>query len=692
MLYTGTEIIRGSGKGVVVSTREKTEFGKVTYQLQKIETQKTPIQKRLENFSKQLGFIILFMVIIVLLIGFIKNTNKLEMFMTAIALAVSSIPKGLPAVLIISFAISSILMSRKNVIVRKLSAVETLGSVTVICSDKTGTITEERMNVREIFSNKDNYKISNKKIFFNNKIVELSRNKELLQLIKTGVLCNNSRFEINENGEYTFIGDPTEKALVNLAVDFKINKKELTEKETKIKEFEFDSQRKMMSILREAERTNILYSKGAPEKIIEKSSFELVRGEIKKLSIDRKMELLKKSQEMEKRALRVLGFAYKNYSKKEIAKEQGLIFLGFVGMIDPPRKEIKDAVRECKKAGIKIKIITGDSKLTAESIAKEVGIIGKAITGQELDRFEEDELEEQIDEISIFARTTPQQKLLITKILQKRGEIVAITGDDINDVLALKSSNIGISMGIRGTDTARETADIILTDDNFASIVEGVREGRKTYDNIKKFTKYILSVNFSEIFLILAALILGIAYGTEKWYLPLLPLQILWMNLITDSFPALSLVFEKQEDVMKTKPRAEKSLLDNVWRFIVLGGIINFIVCFILYLIGVNNGFSIEHTNTLVLTTGVLFEMFFIYTCRSEKSLIKIGIFSNKWLNYAILFSLILHFILLYTPLSIAFGVIALNFNDWLLVIPFAFSGLIIFEIGKFVKELKRDK
>jgi len=681
MLYTGTQVVRGSGIAIVVATASETEFGKIAEKLQEIKPQKTPVQKRLDLFSKQLGFIILGLVLMIVAIGWFTATDKVETFLIAVALAVSSIPEGLPAVLAIAFAISSLFMSKKNVIVRKLPAVESLGSVTTICADKTGTLTEEKMHVQEIFVNNTSYIKKEKAITLEDKRVDVKKNLELAQLIKTSLLCNNARFE-EEGLNYSFIGDPTEESLVRMALDLYISKKKLTEKEPRIKEFEFNPERKMMSILRDSGTSNTLYSKGAPEKIISLCSFELREGQIKKLSETRKKQLLKESSELEKKALRVLGFAYKNFSKKEKVEENGLIFLGFMGMLDPPRPEVKRAIQECKNAGIKVKIITGDSALTASSIANKIGIFGKMMLGNELEKISEEDLEKQIEDIAIFARTTPEQKLKIAKVLQKKGETVAMTGDGVNDVLALKSADVGIAMGVRGTDVARDVSDIILLDDNFASIVEGVREGRKTYDNIKKFTKYLLAVNFSEIFLISLALVM-------KYPLPLLPLQILWMNLVTDSLPALALVFEKQENVMKTKPRSEKSILSGIWLFILIAGALAFLTEAIVFLLGYNNSMPIEEARTMVLTTAILFELFFIYTCRGEQSLLKKGIFSNKWLNLAVIVSFALHLVLLYTPLGALFGVVSLSLKDWLYVLPFAISGLIIFEIGKLVKQLK---
>lgn len=685
MLFTGTQIVRGSAKAIIVSTGINTVFGKIAENLQEIEVQKTPMQKRLDKFSKQIGIFILAFVGLVIFLGITEHFDIINMFMIAVALAVSAIPEGLPAVLAISFAISSLLMSKRNVIIRRLPAVESLGSVTVICSDKTGTLTEEEMHIQRIFSNNNIYIKKDKDIFLKDKRINLEKNKELLQLLKTSVLCNNARFELIKN-KYEFIGDPTEKALLSASLDFGLNKKLMIEAEPSVKKFEFDSKRKMMSIVRDSGKYNVVYSKGALGKILEISSFELINGQIKKLTEKRKKEIMNSSKKMEEDALRVLAFAFKNFYQKEKPEEKGLVFLGFVGMIDPPRKEVKEVIEQCIDAGITIKMITGDSVLTAKAIAKQIGIEGRAITEKELEKMSDAVLLNSIDKFSIFARTTPNQKLRITKILQQKGEVVAITGDGINDVLALKSADIGVAMGQRGTDVARDVSDIVLVDDNFASIVEGVKQGRKTYDNIKKFTKYFLAVNFSEIFLILFALIVGILYTSDKWFLPLLPLQILWINLITDSFPALALVFEKEESVMKSKPRKEKSILNGIWKFIIIAGIFAFMIELIIYLVGINNNFPIEKTRTLVLTTAILFELLFVYTCRSKKPLWNLGIFSNKWLNYAVLLSISLHLILLYTPLANVFGVVPLSLSNWLFILPFAVSGLIIFEIGKFVK------
>ncbi len=676
MLFAGTQVVRGSAKAVVVSTGMNTVFGKIAMTLQDIEDQKSPMQKRLDTFSKQVGFVILGLVAFVFLLGLFRENNAVDMFMVAVTLAVGAIPEGLPAVLAIGFAIGSKLMSKNKVIIRKLPAVESLGSVTVICTDKTGTLTEEKMHVQNIFSGNKFFTKKSTKLFLKDKPIDVRKNKDVFQLLKTSILCNNARFELAK-GKYEILGDPTEAALVVASLDLGLNKKTMIEAEPSIQKFEFESKRKMMSVIRKGKNKTI-YSKGALEKILSISSSELINGKIKKLTEKRKTQLLDYSKKLEEQAFRVLAFAYKDIIGEKI-DEKNLIFLGFVGMIDPPRKEVKGAIQQCKSAGIEVKIITGDSALTAKAIATQIGISGKIITETQLQKMSDVVLSNSINNISIFARTTPHQKLRITKILQQKGEVVAMTGDGINDVLALKSADVGVAMGQRGTDVARDVSDIVLVDDNFASIVQGVKQGRRTYDNIKKFTKYMLSVNFDTILLVSLLTVFGFP-------LPILPLQILWKNLITDSFPALTLVFEKEEDVMKTKPRKEKSILSGIWKFIIWGGVMNFIACLAVFLIGYFQSLEIDLIRTMVVTTGIVFELLFVYTCRSKKSLTKVGIFSNKWLNYAILLGLILHLVLLYTPLATIFHVVPLTLNQWFLILPFGISGLLIFEIVKYFR------
>ena len=682
MLFAGTQIVAGSCTAVVVNTGSNTQFGSIASKLGKIQTQKTPMQKRIEKFSKQIGIIIIGLVILVFGLGVLRGENYLDIFMISITLAVGAIPEGLPAVMAIAFSISSALMAKNNVIIRRLPAVESLGSVTVICTDKTGTITEERMEVQDLFINNKFYKKRNDALYLKNKKIDPLKSRELTQLLETSLLSSNAHFE-KEGETFNFIGDPTEISLVSNGLSLGFSRKVLTEEYPRIKTFDFDSNRKLMSILRKNNIHQTLFTKGAPEKVLEISSRELINGEIRALTPKRKKEILKQIGTMESSALRVLGFAYKNITKSQKAKEEGLIFIGLMGMMDPPREEVANAIKLCKTAGIKVKMITGDSLITGKTIGYSVGLKGAAIDSDQLSSMSDSELLSKIDNIDIFTRATPEQKLRILKTLQKNGEVVAMTGDGVNDVLALKSADVGISMGIKGTDVARDVSDIILTDDNFASIVEGVKHGRTTYDNIKKFTKYMLSINFDTIVLVTLTTLAGLP-------LPILPLQILWKNLITDSFPAMSLIFEKGEGVMNTSPRREKSILDKTYGFMLFAGLLNLLACGTVYLLGLYRGMDIATIRTMVMTTDVLFELSFIFSCRSSKPLRKIGIFSNKFLNVSIVIAGILQLGLLYSFVGPLFSLVPLSLMTWLYMIPLGLSGVIIYEIYKEIRYRKR--
>ena len=681
MLFTGTTIVKGKVKALVVSTGMQTEFGKIATKLQEIKLPETPMQKKLDKFAKQITFIILILAAITFFLGILQGKERIEMMLTSIALVVSAIPEGLPAIVTVTLAFATKKMLRNNVLIRRLPAAETLGSVTVICSDKTGTMTQEKMSVAELFCNNKFYTNTEKGLLKGNKPVILQNEKELFNLVKTSILSSNARFEETSNNQYTIIGDPTEKAFVSFALEQGVDKKILTEIEPRVKEISFSSERKMMSILRESIRRNILYCKGAPSSIIEKSAFEF-RNELVPLNAKRKNELLKIAENYEKRGLRVMAFASK-YVTSEKNLEQGLTFLGLIGMIDPPRPEVKEAVKLCKEAGIKVKMITGDSILTAKTIGEEIGISGNVIGGREMQEMSDEELIDQIEDIAIFARIDPSQKLRIVEILMKKGEQVAITGDGVNDILALKRADIGVAMGKRGSDVARDVSDMILLDDNFASIVKGIEQGRIVYDNSKKATKFLLASNLVEILIVIYSLLL-------KLPLPLLPLQILWINLVTDSIPALALTKEAGEDVMKTKPRKESSILNGIFPFVLIAGIVCLISALFILNYGLTN-LSVEKTRTMVMFSLIGFQLFFVFSCRSDKPLNKIGIFSNKYILYAILSMIILQLILILTPLSNIFGITSLSLKEWFFVFLASIPGLIIFEAAKYIKE-KRGK
>jgi len=555
---------------------------------------------------------------------------------------------------------------KKNVLIRKLQASETLGRVTVICTDKTGTLTEEEMEVSDVYVNG-----------------EMNSREGLGLLLKIGILCNKAHLEIDEKGKEYIIGDPTEKALIISAKKNFLNKKELTKKELKIKEFSFSSERKLMSVIRKNNEKLISYVKGAPERIIENSDYELLNGRKLKLSDNRKQELIKVYEMMAKEGLRVLGFAYKELNEVQISEkeaESGLIFVGFQGMIDPPRQEVKQAIKLCEEAGIKVMMITGDSKLTANAVAKEIGLSGESIDSKELQKINDKALFSKIKNIGIFSRISPKDKLRIINILKNRGEVVAMTGDGVNDALALKRADIGIAMGIRGTDVARDSSDIVLIDDNFASIVEGVKEGRRIYDNIKKFVKFLLGANFSEVMLVLTAILIW----RNPAFLPLLPLQILWINLVTDSLPALALGSEPiEKGIMKRKPSKE-GILKGSTAFILVGGMVCLFISFLFFYWNLED---INKARTMAVTASIVFQMFFVFNCKTDNSVFKSPI--NKYLIYAVLLSAVLQLVVIYTFAGQIFKFVPLTLSQLGLSISVGLSGLVVFEGWKLIRAFK---
>jgi len=692
MIYMGTSVVRGNGKAVVTATGMLTEFGKIAGLVQRVKSPKTPLQEKLDVFAKKLGLFIIVLSIVIAATGIILGFDKVEMFLTGVSLAVSAIPEGLPAVIVICLALSVQRMLKVKSLIRKLPAAETLGRTTIICADKTGTITEEEMRVKEFYcSNKVFHAIEEEKkeekggkikFLSDNKVANLEENKELGLLLKIGCLCNNARLEIIM-GKEQIIGDPTEKALLIVAKEAGISKKKLTEAEPRVREFAFTSSRKLMSIVRDMKGRKISYVKGAPDVLLQRCSAEVIDGSVVRLTRERKEKLLNIYGEMASRALRVLAFAFKPITiVTQTGAENGLVFVGFQGMLDPPRPEVKSSIERCRSAGIKVIMITGDSALTAKAIAREIGLKGSIVEGKEIEKISDDELAEKLNNVEVLARVTPKHKLRIVEILKKQKEIVAVTGDGVNDAPALKRADIGVAMGIRGTDVARDVSDMILLDDNFASIVKAVEEGRRTDDNTRKFIKYLLSVNFAEIGIILFSILAGLP-------LPLLPLQILWINLVTDSFPALALGVEPPEkDLMQKKPHnPAEGILKGMIAFIIVAGFLDFLTASgIFYWEYLLSGAAIEKTRTMVLTTAIMFEMFFVFTCRSDKSIFKLGLFSNKLLLYAVGAAVMLHVAAIYTPLSAVFKLVPLGLVDWLKVIALSSIGIVAFEIGKILK------
>lgn len=670
MVFQGTEVVSGSAKAVVVSTGMNTELGKISGLVQQIKSEKEPFRDKLDSFARKIGIFILILCSLMVLLLTYQNVEILQSFMVAVSLAVSAIPEGLPAVISLGFAFATKRMIKKNVLIRKLPASETLGRTTVICTDKTGTLTEEKMKVSRIYVNGK----------FNSK-----KGKDVL--LKIGVLCNKATSEQDDSGKKYFIGDPTEIALIVNAENSFLNKKLLEKREPKVKEFPFDSNRKMMSVIREYDRKLTSYVKGAPEKILEGCDYELINNRKVRLTDNRRKKIYAAYEKMANQGLRVLGFAYRDFPRYAFRKinqhtaEEKLVFVGFQGMIDPPRYEVKNSIRLCKKAGIKVLMITGDSELTANAVAKEIGLKGKSINSNELQKMNDDELMKVIDKVSVFSRISPQDKLRIIEILKKKNEIVAMTGDGINDALALKRADIGIAMGIRGTDVARDSSDIVLIDDNFASIVSGVKEGRRIYDNVKKFVKYLLAANFYEVFFVLTIMLI---YRNPE-FLPLLPLQILWINLVTDSFPALALSSEEMDEKVMSRKPDKGDILKGITGFLLFSGIVGLIIISIAFYLNID---IIDKARTIAVTTSIFYQMLLVFNCKSDKFVFKSP--KNKFIWYAVIFSFALHLLVLYTPLNTLFSFTSLILTDWILVISLGIFGFISVEAYKYIERLRK--
>lgn len=643
MLFSSTLVARGKAKAIVTNTGMGTEIGKIAKLMQEIKEEPTPLQSKLQVLGKFLGILTILISVAVFTLGFFRNADLSETLLAAIALAVAAIPEGLPAVVTISLALGIQRMIKRNSLIRTLPSVETLGSTTVICSDKTGTLTMNKMAV--------------KKMFVNSKIVEVndkfSENiKEFRFLLEIGALCTD--VVVNKKIE----GDPTEVALVLCAQKAGISKEGLAKRFPKIDEIPFSSERKMMSTLHRAGKNKVAYSKGAPDKLLHLCNKIWINGRVRNLTKKDKDSILKTNDLFAGNALRVLGFAYR-YTKNKIV-EDDLIFVGLQGMIDPPREEARRAIEKCKQAGIKVVMITGDHKLTAKAIANELGISGDTLTGSELE--ETKDLEKIVNRIGIYARVDPIQKVKIVEALKKKGHIVAMTGDGVNDAPALKKADIGIAMGISGTDVSKEASDMILVDDNFASIVDAVEEGRGIYDNIKKFVNYLISSNLGEVLVLLIAMIIGFRDLDGSVIIPVLAIQLLWINLITDGLPALALSIDPvDKNIMDKKPRnpKERILSRNMAMNIFVIGILIAAGALFLFKLNINDPIK---ARTMAFTSLVVFEIFRIQMVRSKYN---IGIFSNKYLVGAVILSILLQLLVLYTPLNLIFKTVPLSLLDF---------------------------
>ena len=667
MAFGNTIVVNGHAEGIVVETGMNTEVGKIAKMIIKNVAPMTPIQKKLEEVGKTLGIACIAICIFIFIIGVIKKISVIEMFMTSVGLAVAAIPEGLPAIVTIILSIAVTKMAKKNAIIRKLPAVETLGSSKVICSDKTGTLTENNMKVVEVVGNKE-------------------------KVLRFSTLCTDC--EIVDN---VIEGEPTEKAIVKEALENNINKYTEMTNMPRVAEIPFDSTRKLMTTVHELKNGGYrIITKGAPDVLLDKCSYYEEMNNIKEFDKFFYDLIKNKNNKMAEKALRVLAVAYLDVDilPSQIDSEtieKGLIFIGLIGMIDPPREGVKEAVKECKKAGIKTVMITGDHIITAKAIAKEIGILGRdelAITGNELDKLTDNELVKNIMNYSVFARVTPEHKVRIVKLFQRAGMVVAMTGDGVNDAPALKKADIGISMGLKGTDVAKNASDMILNDDNFVTIVEAVKQGRNIFDNIKKAIHFLIATNIGEIVTIFIGLLLGMKS-------PLLAIQLLWVNLVTDSLPAIALGLELPEkDIMERKPRdPRKSIFaDGLFGKIITEGLMIGMFTIIAFSIG-NKYYGLEVGRTMAFISLGMLELIHSFNIKSEGTIFTKKLFDNKYLIGAFILGTILQVGIVFVPvLADLFKLERLNLVQWGITIIISVMPIIIMEIQKKFDKLKLEK
>lgn len=698
MLFSSSLITYGRGKGIVVETAMKTEVGKIAEMISEVEDSETPLQKKLDGLGKTLGIVALVICAVIFIVGLLYGKAPLTMFMTAVSLAVAAIPEGLAAVSTIVLAIGVQRMVKRNAIVKKLPAVETLGSASVICSDKTGTLTQNKMTVKKIFTNGELVDLESVKDF----------NEENTLLFQAEMLCNDTK--VAEDG--TLTGDPTETALIDMGnkVGFKL------ENYPRVAELPFDSDRKLMTTVHKIGKKFYIFTKGGVDELLACCNSYQKNGEVQSDLSNYKERIQECNKTMAQSALRVLAAAYKivNHplTDEDMKKlESGLTFIGMVGMIDPPREEAKEAVKKCISAGIKTVMITGDHKITATAIAKELGILKdekEAITGAELENMSDEELKKRVRDISVYARVSPEHKVRIVKAWQANGEIVAMTGDGVNDAPALKKADIGCAMGVVGTDVAKEAADVILTDDNFATVVSAVEEGRRIYNNILKAIAFLLSSNVGEIVVLFLAILLtpifASQFGITNEYINdlniLLPVQLLWINLVTDSLPALALAVDPAEKgIMKRKPLKNKGIFTKgmTWRIIYQGIMIGLLTlaAFVLGLAteGVSVPEKIAIGETMAFAVLALSELVHVFNIRNNKeSVFKTNPFNNGKLLLAIFVSAALMLTVLLVPaLRDIFGISVLPLHKLEETIMLIFAPLLIVEIFKLLKINGKD-
>ena len=664
--YMGTIVLKGRGLLLIDSIGMETEMGKIANLLDNIEEEKSPLRERLDSLGKILVVVCVIVCIIVTALGILRGNDITEMFLLGVSLAVAAIPEGLAAIVTVALALGVSRMLKRNALIRKLPAVETLGCTSVICSDKTGTLTQNKMTVKEILTNGKIYELDKENLNSCEKLKEAF------------VYCNDTNYNYDiKNIDKAVMGDPTETALVKVFFKDTSEAESFIARANRIFEIPFDSTRKMMTVIMNANGKETCYMKGAPERVLERCNSVLENGKIKPLTAQKKKQIYSYIESMSNRALRCIAAAYKEeHVVKNNSVEENLIFLGVAGSMDPPRIEVKDAVLKCKMAGIKPVMITGDHKNTALAIAKSINICttdDQAITGDELEKMTDEELVKRVDKLRVFARVSPNHKLRIVKAFKKNNNIVAMTGDGVNDAPAIKEADIGVAMGISGTDVTKEAASMVLMDDNFATIVSAVEEGRIIYDNIRKFIRYLLSCNLGEVLTMFLA---------SLFYLPnpLTPIQILFVNLATDGLPAIALGIDPADkDIMRQSPREKNEgiFARGLWEKIIVRGCLIGICTLLSFMVGRYYGMDLATCRTIALCTLVMSQLLHVFECRSERhSIFEINVLSNIYLLGAAIISITMICGILYIPfLRGIFNTVALNLGQWLLII--FFSGII---------------
>ncbi|MFY0544125.1 calcium-transporting P-type ATPase, PMR1-type [Brevibacillus sp. H7] len=708
LAFMGTMVTGGTGRGIVVATGMNTEIGKIAHLINAAEATETPLQVRLEQMGKILVVVAIVLTLVVIMAGIWHGHDLFTMFLAGVSLAVAAIPEGLPAIVTVALALGVQRMIKRNAIVRKLPSVETLGCASVICSDKTGTLTQNKMTVTHVWHSDMTLEVTGKgyepqgTFTLSGRPIQTAQDKTLRQLLWIAERCNNARLVCDEQTErkllglgktpqgWQVLGDPTEGALLVLAlkgVGAAPDRKKAGQDGVRMDEIPFDSDRKMMSVVeRGTDGQYTLLTKGAVEAVLHRCNQILWKGEVQPLNNPLRQQILQQTEGMAARALRVLGFAYKQLTDYREglpphAVETGLVFVGLAGMIDPPRQEVRQAIGLCHQAGIKTVMITGDHVVTAEAIARQIGLLrggGEVMEGRDLNQLTDEELTPCVDRVAVYARVSPEHKLRIVRALRGRGHVVAMTGDGVNDAPAIKQADIGIAMGITGTDVTKEAADLVLRDDNFATIVAAVEEGRNIYENIRKFIRYLLASNVGEILVMFFAMLMGLP-------LPLVPIQILWVNLVTDGLPAMALGVDPAEaDTMHQAPRNKH---ENIfgrglgWKIVSRGFLIGAMTLAAFWLTLRENPSDLVHAQTVAFVTLVMAQLIHVFDCRSQYSVFHRNVFENKYLVWAVLSSLVLVLGVVYIEqLQPIFKTTNLSMRDWALIL--VASGIPTFVAG----------